>query len=91
MKIVVGFLQSDKISGILSYRRKFPKELVALIPSASPTGRGRVEFKTSLKTRDINSPGAMERFANAQREYNRIVAAARRAKAFNEKHAVLAP
>lgn len=73
MEIVVKYLQADKKSGILSYRRRFPKELVKFIPSASPSGRGRVEMKVSLHTPDIKRPGALELYAAIERDYQKIV------------------
>ena len=77
MIVTVQYLQPDK-NGMLSYRRKFPKDLIRFIPSASPTGRGRVEFKVSLRARNIDTAGAKERLAQAERDYNAIVEKARR-------------
>ena len=78
MEVVVDYLQPDRSTGFLSYRRKFPKDLVRFIPSRSPTGRGRVELKVSLRTRDMNAPGAMDRYLEAEREYQAIVDRARK-------------
>ncbi|MBC2665684.1 tyrosine-type recombinase/integrase [Novosphingobium flavum] len=87
MKVVVSYLQTEK-SGILSYRRKFPKELVQLIPSSSPTGRGRIEYKKSLHARSLNEPGAMDRYRAAERDFENIVAAARKAEVAGHKRAL---
>lgn len=78
MIVVLTYLQPDKKTGILSYRRKFPKELAPLIPSKSPTGRGRTELKVSLRSADINAPGARGRYAEAEQQYEAIVTKARR-------------
>ena len=77
MIVTVQYLQPDK-NGMLSYRRKFPKDLMRFLPGASPTGRGRVEFKVSLRTRNIDEAGAKERLAQAERDYLAIVEKARR-------------
>lgn len=84
MILAVQYLQTDK-NGILNYRRKFPKDLVRFIPSASPTGKGRVEFKVSLRAKSINEAGAMDRYRTKQREFDEIVADATRKKAAYEK------
>lgn len=73
MARVVDYLQADRKSGILSYRRKFPTELVAFIPSASPKGRGRVEMKVSLRSPDINAPGTLDRYLAVERDYVAVV------------------
>lgn len=85
MIVVVDYLQPDVKSGILSYRRKFPKDLVEFLPGASPTGRGRIEYKKSLQVRSINEPGGMDRYSRVQAEYDMIVASARRDKAAKHK------
>lgn len=77
MIVKFGYLQREK-SGRLSYRRKFPKELVIHIPSASPTGRGRTEFKVSLRSSNINDPAARSRYDEAEREFEAVVAKANR-------------
>ena len=77
MIVKFAYLQREK-SGRLSYRRKFPKELVSHIPSASPTGRGRVEFKVSLRSSDINDPAARSRYDDAERDFEALVARAKR-------------
>lgn len=78
MEVVLMHLQRDKKSGFLSYRRRFPTELVSLIPGKTATGLGRKELKVSLKARDINQPGARARYAEAEAEYEAIVARAQR-------------
>jgi hypothetical protein len=80
MNVVVDYLQTDKTSGALNYRRKFPQGLVKFIPGDSPTGKGRVEFKLSLRARDINAPEAMERYRAAQQKFEAIVTNAEREK-----------
>lgn len=77
MIVTFRYLQREK-SGRLSYRRKFPKELVSYIPSGSPTGRGRVEFKVSLRSSSINDPAARARYDDAEREFGLLVARANR-------------
>ncbi len=77
MIVTFAYLQTEK-NGRLSYRRKFPKELVAFIPSASPTGKGRTEFKVSLRSSSISDPAARAIYAEAEQEFAAIVARARR-------------
>lgn len=77
MKVLFDYLQTEK-SGILSYRRKFPIELVRHIPSRSPNGGGRRELKVSLRSRSINDPQARARYAEAERDFEAIVSRARR-------------
>lgn len=78
MEVVMQHLQRDKKSGYLSYRRRFPLELVPHIPSKSPTGRGRTELKVSLGSANASDPKARERYEQADREFDRIVERARR-------------
>lgn len=78
MEMAVGHLRREKDTGVLTYRRRFPKDLVNFIPSQSPAGKGRAEFKVSLRTRDIDAAGAKERLAEAERDYLAIVEKARR-------------
>jgi integrase len=85
MRVVMQHLQRDRKSGLLSYRRRFPKDLVPFIPSASPNGRGRTEYKKSLNVRSINEQGGIDRYRQMQAEYDLIVAAAGRAKAAKHK------
>jgi hypothetical protein len=62
-------------SGVWFYRRRFLKPLVPFIPSAGASG-GRSLFKRSLLTKDLNTPGATERYSAARLEYKSIVAEA---------------
>lgn len=78
MEVVLMHLQRHQKSGLLSYRRRFPTELVDLIPGKTATGTGRKELKVSLKAKDINQPGARARYAEAEAEYDAIVARAHR-------------
>ncbi len=55
MEVVLMHLQRDKKSGLLSYRRRFPTELIELIPGKTATGMGRKELKVSLKAKDCPS------------------------------------
>ena len=80
MIVSVKYLQTEK-SGMLIYRRKFPKGLVRFIPSASPTGRGRIELKVSLGAKDLDAPQARERYRAAEADYDAIVGAAERSRA----------
>ena len=78
MEVVLMHLQSDKKSGILSYRRRFPTDLIPHIPCKSPTGRGRTELKVSLGARDMRDGGATERYNQADRDWEQIVERARK-------------
>lgn len=78
MEKSLDHLQADRVSGILSYRRKFPRGLVRHIPSKSPGGRGRTEFKVSIRARHLKEPGALDRYQEAERQYLKIVEKARR-------------
>lgn len=78
MEVLMQFLQRDKKSGYLSYRRRFPLELIPLIPSKSPTGRGRTELKVSLGSASAGDAEARKRYEQAELEYERIVTRARR-------------
>jgi integrase len=78
MEMTVRHVRRDKMTGILYYRRRFPKDLVSYIPSQSPTGRGRRELNVSLLTKDIDAPGAKDRLAETERDYLAIVEKARR-------------
>lgn len=86
MIVVLDYIREDRISGRLIYRRKFPKELVPFIPSASEGGV-RELFKRSLHTKSMSAPGATERYAAARQEFDTIVAAAERAREASEKQA----
>ncbi len=78
MIVVVDYLRTHRTSRILMYRRRFPRDLVKFIPSASPTGRGREMFQFSLGARSINEAGALDRYRELEGEYNAIVEVARR-------------
>ena len=41
MIVVVDHIKTDKTSGVLIYRRKFPKDLIPFVPSGGSGGRGR--------------------------------------------------
>lgn len=77
MILNVDYLRTDP-SGILIYRRKFPRELVRHIPGRSLSGSGRVEFKKSIRAKSLNDPGAMDRYRSVQEEFQRIVEEAQR-------------
>ena len=77
MLVTFAYLQTEK-NGKLSYRRKFPKDLVRFIPSASPTGGGRVELKVSLRSLNISDQAARAAYAKAEQAYAAIVATAHR-------------
>lgn len=77
MILEVGYVRPEK-SGILVYRRKFTAELVPFIPGRSPTGKGRIELKRSLKARSLNEPGAKDRLRDAEAEFIAIEAKAQR-------------
>ena len=68
MIMAIDHLRTDP-NGILIYRRKFPRGLVPFIPSHSPSGKGRVEYKTSLRAKGLNAPGAMDRYRLAEAEF----------------------
>ena len=74
----MGHIRKDKDTNVLTYRRRFPKDLVSYIPSRSPEGRGRAEFKVSLRTTDMDTAGAKDRLAEAERDYLALVEKARR-------------
>lgn len=78
MRVVVKHLQRDKKSGLLNFRRRFPQDLVGLIPSNSSHGKGRSELKVSLRSSSINDPAARSRYAQAEAEFDALVAKARR-------------
>src|SRR3546814_18411915 len=78
MEVVVKHLQRDKATGILSYRRRFPKELAQYIPSGRPTDRGRTELKVSLRATSLDNAAAKDRLAEAERQYEDIVSRARK-------------
>lgn len=77
MFVTFAYLQTEK-SGRRSYRRKFPKALVAFIPSSSPNGSGRKELKVSLLSDNISDPAARARYADAEKAFSATVAKARR-------------
>jgi hypothetical protein len=78
MDVVMQHLQRDKKSGLLSYRRRFPTELIPYIPSKSPNGKGRSELKVSLGVRDMKEPGATGRYSQADQAWTKIVEKARK-------------
>lgn len=76
MKIVVDYVNPDKISGILIYRRKFPKTLRPFVDGFSPRGAGRVEYKKSLQAKSLREPEAASKLLEAQEEYAALCKAA---------------
>jgi hypothetical protein len=78
MLVKIDHVKEDIGSGILIYRRKFPRDLVRFIPGRSSAGRGRIELKVSLRSKDIRSAGAIDRYRQAQQQYEQIVGAARK-------------
>jgi integrase len=78
MKVVMQHLQRDRKSGLLSYRRRFPQDLVPFIPSQGSNGLGRLELKVSLRSPSISDPIARARYAEAEAQFNAIVEKARR-------------
>jgi integrase len=73
MIVVVDHIKTDKSSGVLIYRRKFPKDLIPYVPSGGPGGCGRAEFKKSLQAKTMSSPGAAARLQAAQDEFEELV------------------
>ncbi|MXP15693.1 tyrosine-type recombinase/integrase [Altererythrobacter confluentis] len=78
MELKLDYLRRDKKSGLLTYRRRFPQELVPFIPSKSPSGSGRKELKVSLKASSMNHPVARARYEEAERMWGEIVDQARK-------------
>lgn len=78
MELKVDHLMRDKKSALLTYRRRFPQELVPYIPSKSPKGSGRKELKVSLKASSMNDPVARARYDEADRLWGEIVDKARK-------------
>lgn len=73
MGVMVQYLQADKKTGRLSYRRAFPS---ALRPYVAGSPR---EFVRSLMVRSIKEAGAGERYAKAHADYEAKVALANKA------------
>lgn len=78
MEVVLMHLQRDKKSGLLSYRRRFPQDLISFIPGNSPSGGGRSELKRALGVRDLREPCGTERYSQADSEWAEIVGKARK-------------
>jgi integrase len=70
--ITVKYVFAHPKTAILCYRRQFPKALQPLIRGGA---RG---IKRSLRAKHISAPGAMQRWTEAQAEYDRIAAQARK-------------
>ena len=68
-------VETDRKSGILSYRRVYPAPLRPFLPKHA------VELKRSLRSRSLSDPEAARRYAGFQAEYERNVAMARKAAA----------
>ncbi|WP_066559262.1 hypothetical protein [Croceicoccus bisphenolivorans] len=73
MEVIVPYLERDKKTGILRYRRVYP---VRLRPFISEPGCRPVQLKVTLEAREITEPGAAERFERAAQRYASIVARA---------------
>lgn len=87
MFVVVNHIKTDKDSGVLIYRRKFPKDLIPFVPGKSPNGRGRAEFKKSLRTKSMTAPGAAARLQEAQDAFDALVRLAERQRTASTKRA----
>jgi len=87
MIVVVDHIKTDKVSGVLIYRRKFPKDLVPYVPGSSPKGRGRIEYKKSLRAKSMGTPGVAARLQEAQDEYSELVRVAERQRSTARKRA----
>ena len=75
MEVNVLYLHPDPKTGVLRYRRVFPKPLRAYVRDG---GRPLTELKVSLEARSINEPGAKARFDAAAAKYEQMVARARK-------------
>jgi integrase len=84
MFVAFAYLQTEK-NGRFYYRRKFPKDLAAFIPGGSPTGKGRIELKVSLRSSNISEPAARAIYAEAEKKFASIVEEAKRERALKEK------
>lgn len=73
MGMVVRYVESDKRTGRLSYRRVFPPALRPHVP-----GQNR-ELKRSLRATSLDDPAAIQSYADAQAEYERLTALAQKA------------
>lgn len=70
--IVEDYIQRAK-SGLLYFRRAYPVELRPFIPGS------RTQLRKSLGATSITAPGVMDRFREAEAEYGRVTAMARKA------------
>jgi len=70
----VKYIQKNSGNGPLEYRRSFPAALRSSIPG-SPS-----QLKRSLKATSLDQPGAMQKYSDLNAEYDRIVAAAIKAR-----------
>lgn len=73
MGVCVDYIQKDKRSGRLTYRRVFPPELRRHVPDQ------RSEFKRSLGGKSLTNPIVAQRLAEAAAEYDRIISVATKA------------
>lgn len=87
MIVVVDHIKTDKDSGVLIYRRKFPKDLVPFVPGKNTKGRGRIEYKKSLRAKSMGTPGVAARLQEAQDEFNELVRVAERQRSTARKRA----
>lgn len=76
MRIVVDYVNPDKISGILSYRRKFPKALRPYVDGFGPRGSGRGEYKKSLQSKSLREPKAAAKLLEVQEEFAALTSVA---------------
>ena len=74
MGIILKYTKQNPKTGRIDYRRRFPDEVRAFLPGKP------VELKRSLKSKDIQSPSALEQYHAAQAEFARKVALARKAR-----------
>lgn len=75
MGLQLRYVEADKRTGRLSYRRVFSPELRPHVPGQ------RRELKRSLRARSLDDPQAMEAYASAQAEFARLEALAAKAAA----------
>lgn len=76
----VEYLYRHPKTGRLSYRRAFPPHLRPHVPGQLRT------LKHSLGTKSISAPEAMDRFREAEREYERLLQLAVKASANTYDH-----
>ncbi|MFT5328927.1 MAG: hypothetical protein ACI9KA_000004 [Parasphingorhabdus sp.] len=72
MGIILKYTKQNAKTGRIDYRRKYPDDVWAFLPGKP------VELKRSLKSKDIQSPSALEQYHAAQAEFAHKVALARK-------------